>query len=370
MASGGSNIKTNETFIQEVYDLVRDEYRVIGCYKTAFTKIDMLHVECGRIWNVVPNSFLNGRRCGLCFGSHKRTQSQFVQDAYMLVGSDYKVIGGYVNSSTKLDMLHIGCGTTWGITPSSFLTGRRCPSCFGTPKKTHAQFVKQAYDKQGDEYTVMGRYRTTMTKIKMLHNVCGKSWMITPSDFLSGYGCPTCGYKKIGDSLRRTHDEFVNMVYGLVGNEYQVMGEYKGGTQKLDMLHVECGNTWSVTPSSFLHNGRRCPSCSSSKGESTVQQFLEHYNIKFTPQAKFDECKNNRHLPFDFWLPDFNTLIEYNGRQHYVPVSHFGGEEQLKVQRKHDRIKRRFCRKYDINLIEIPYTKFENIETILTEALF
>jgi hypothetical protein len=41
-------------------------------------------------------------------------------------------------------------------------------------------------------------------------------------------------------------------------------------------------------------------------------------------------------LSYDFFLPDFNLLIEYQGRQHFIPVERFGGEETFKIQLEHD----------------------------------
>jgi protein-arginine kinase activator protein McsA len=44
-------------------------------------------------------------------------------------------------------------------------------------------------------------------------------------------------------------------------------------------------------------------------------------------------------LPFDFYLPNLNTCIEYDGEQHYKPISTFGGEEGLRKQQLRDKIK-------------------------------
>ena len=81
-----------------------------------------------------------------------------------------------------------------------------------------------------------------------------------------------------------------------------------------------------------------------------------------------------RRLSFDFYLPDFNLCIEYNGHQHYRPVN-FGGISDKKAQKKYDaqihrdQIKRDFCNKNNIKLIEIPYWNFDNIEEILEREL-
>lgn len=79
-------------------------------------------------------------------------------------------------------------------------------------------------------------------------------------------------------------------------------------------------------------------------------------------------CFNEKFL-VDFYLPDYNTFIEFNGEQHYKPVKWFGGEEKFKQQQERDYALRYYCKEHKITLIEIPYTDFDNIEKILTKEL-
>ena len=72
-------------------------------------------------------------------------------------------------------------------------------------------------------------------------------------------------------------------------------------------------------------------------------------------KKRFIDCIDKRPLSFDFYVPQCNTCIEYQGIQHYKPVERFGGEEQFIIQQKHDMIKKEYCAKNNINLIEIPY---------------
>ena len=78
---------------------------------------------------------------------------------------------------------------------------------------------------------------------------------------------------------------------------------------------------------------------------------------------------NNNLLSYDFYLPDYNMLVECQGIQHEQPVNFFGGEEQFKVQQEHDRRKRQYAKDHSINLLEIAYWDFDNIEEILSREL-
>ena len=96
-------------------------------------------------------------------------------------------------------------------------------------------------------------------------------------------------------------------------------------------------------------------------------------DIKYIREHRFDECynpKTSKKLPFDFFLPEYNMVIEYHGEQHYVKTGYFdnraGGLEGLQYR---DKIKKEFCIKNDISYIEISYKEFNNIENNLKEIL-
>jgi hypothetical protein len=62
-------------------------------------------------------------------------------------------------------------------------------------------------------------------------------------------------------------------------------------------------------------------------------------------------------------------LIEYQGEQHEYPIKLFGGEKQFKIQQEHDKRKREYAEFHGIQLLEIWYWDFDNIEKILEETL-
>ena len=73
----------------------------------------------------------------------------------------------------------------------------------------------------------------------------------------------------------------------------------------------------------------------------------------------FDKCKGNkRKLPFDFYLPDYNTCIEFDGKQHFESVDHFGGDEEFVKRLENDKIKTEYCKNYNIQLIRIRYDDY------------
>jgi len=156
--------------------------------------------------------------------------------------------------------------------------------------------------------------------------------------------------------------------------EYSVVGNYEGFRARIEHVHNICGEAWKTTPSRFLE-GKKCPRCAESRGERRVRKYLTDHSYAFTAQSRFDNCRNINPLPFDFavHLPDRDVLIEYDGEQHYRPVS-FGRDEVgtyrefVEIKRR-DRIKDDYCRANGIDLIRIRYDQFDEIETILERRL-
>ena len=112
-----------------------------------------------------------------------------------------------------------------------------------------------------------------------------------------------------------------------------------------------------------------CPKCHLSKGEIKISNFLNQHNIEYIPQKTFEGCISKRKLPFDFYLPEKNIAIEYDGEHHFIRNEFFGGNKELELSKIRDEIKDNYCKNNSINLIRIPYYDFNEIETILKDII-
>ena len=121
------------------------------------------------------------------------------------------------------------------------------------------------------------------------------------------------------------------------------------------------------------HGGQVCNKCmkSGSQGERRIKQYLERNNIEFVQEKVFQDCKDIRPLPFDFYLPRYNVIIEYDGEQHFTDRGYKTNRfrDTLEYTQYHDDVKNSFCKRFGIKLIRIPYWKYNSIEAILEEAL-
>ena len=105
-----------------------------------------------------------------------------------------------------------------------------------------------------------------------------------------------------------------------------------------------------------------CKKSALSKGEQKVKELLINNNINFLSQKTFSNCLfDNCLLRFDFYLPELNIAIEYQGKQHYEPYEYFGGQEKYLMTLKYDKIKQDYCKNNNIKLIIIPYWDYDKL---------
>ena len=236
----------------------------------------------------------------------------------------------------------------------------------GLPKSSLNEFKKEEYDLEGDEYSVLGEYINTNTPIRMKHNTCGyDEWMVTPHNFKGtpsrkGRRCPKCNDSTFDYSFVKQYIEKEG--YKLLTNNY---------INVFQKLTLECpkGHKFEITFHNFKNGGRRCPRCKFSKGEKEIAEILNKENIKYESQKTFEYCKDKKALPFDFYLPNYNLIIEYDGEQHFDIKHSFDGEKSFWETILHDAIKNSYCEDNNINILRIPFWEFDNIERLIKEKL-
>lgn len=101
-----------------------------------------------------------------------------------------------------------------------------------------------------------------------------------------------------------------------------------------------------------------------SKGETKIEHICNINHIYFISQATFDDCVNpftSYKFRFDFYFPNYNCCIEYDGEQHFKPVEYWGGERGFEEQQYKDKLKNNYCLSHSIRLVRIPYTEYDNL---------
>lgn len=252
--------------------------------------------------------------------------------------------------------------------------GSYCPACgklkATTSRRNSIEYVKSKYEEK-DLILMTDIY---LNNEEQLPFICNKHkdksiQFVSFGSLITGGGCKYCSKESYLEKVTKSHEQFCREVKDKHGDKYIVIGKYTGCKDYIEIFCSNCKESFFIAPHHLLE-GHGCSNCNKSIGESVIEQLLLKSDAIFIKQHKFDNCRGiKRKLPFDFAIFYNNKLkylIEYNGIQHYKPVEMFGGQKQLEKQQYYDNIKVDYCKNNNINLIVIPYWKFKNIESILT----
>lgn len=220
--------------------------------------------------------------------------------------------------------------------------------------------------------------------------VCPKhgTYWLAPSIRQSGRGCPKCGMDRKQQKmieLRGTPILGVNDVESQapdIAKELDTNLSDKvaseiccGSSKKYPWICTKHGTYWA-SPASRYYGGTGCPKCCTSHGEKEIERILVSLNIPYGPQYWTRRCVSKHPLRFDFAIYKrtgnaliLTGLIEFQGEQHYVAVKHFGGQDGLRARKMRDAIKREWCEREGIPLLEIPYGMANEIDDLIIEFL-
>ncbi len=330
-------------------------------------------------WMGIPASMLASLGCPQCIKeklghSLHKTHEEYLEEL-KLKNPNAIPMEKYIDSKTPILHYYKNCGHEVKTSPMVVLrrNGGGCSLCRGTKisksqSKTHEQFVQELLE-VNENIEIQSNYVKSSKKVKCKCKICHNVWDAKANHLLQGHGCPNCAHQILADKLRKTHEQFVNELFAK--NPYiEITGEYITTNKKIDCKCKICNHQWRATPAHLL-KGEGCPSCNESIGERNINIFLSSNNLYYIKYHKYDDLigVGGGLLSYDFYLPHYNLLIEFQGKQHERPIEFFGGEEKFKIQQEHDRRKQNYAKEHNINLLEIWYYDINNVESILTEYL-
>lgn len=126
-----------------------------------------------------------------------------------------------------------------------------------------------------------------------------------------------------------------------------------------------CGKIHYVSAHDLLNN--RINSCGhnkESKGVRKIKILLNDNNINYLTEKTFPTCKfpdTDGSARFDFYLPDYNLLIEYDGEQHFQERDPNFFRDSLEKRQAHDLFKTQWCKENNIPLIRFSYLEVDSI---------
>ena len=279
-------------------------------------------------------------------------------------------------------------GEFW-VTPGNHINGKSgCPTCnkerlkTSQNKLTSEEFIMRSVAIHGDTYDYSKLVYQSMHKPIIV--ICKEHGEFTQSKaqnhLENEYNCPKCleiRYKEHTESTKITYDEAVEKVKRIHRELIEIYdySNYESTDSKITFI---CNKNkkhgkWNTSLHMVTGLGKKgatgCPVCSMSHGERKILFWLRDNDIEHKWQYRIKKPNLNKKsfYIYDFYLPKLKTIIEFDGRQHFVPVEAWGGIKALKKNKKNDAEKTKFAKKLKLNMFRISYKQMENINEVLNK---
>jgi len=244
------------------------------------------------------------------------------------------------------------------------------------PKLSKDDFINKSNKIHNNKYDYsLVEYTYSTDKVEIICPLHGNFNQVAITH-KSGKGCPLCGNLIVAN--RKTQEEFLMEASqahcGLY--DYSKVKYINDKTKVIIICKIH--GDFLQQPGSHIRQTQGCPKCNSSNGELLISSLLSKINVLNIREKRFDGCRYKRSLPFDFYLPEYNLVIEYDGVQHFRPIN-FNGTfktkesllENFELTKLKDKIKNDFCKLEGIKMIRISYKDKDKLnEKILKELLW
>lgn len=366
-------IKLSYEIVKEFIEM--NSYILVS--KQYINKHEKIVIRCpnNHIFEMSFNNFQKGQRCKECnrLEKSKYTKSEVEN---ILKKYNYILIGDYKNINS---LIRVKCkyGHINNIYFRNFKNGIRCKECndrgrlkdkegvFRSSdkkfscgnKKLEYSFVKNIIQGMGFEY-LDPCYNGIKSKVKVKCKQ-GHISEIRFDRLRNIKKCPQCS---------KNEQMFTyQYVKGFIESKgYKILSKKYNGCEKKLLLSCANNHNFLCTFTNFKNANVRCPVCDNSKGEREIAYILNKNNINYISQYKFENCRDKKELPFDFYLVDFNIAIEFDGKQHFELVEIF---KNFKETIWHDILKNIYCEDNNIKLLRIPYWDFNDMEKIILNEI-
>ena len=358
---------TTEEFIKRSKSIHGDKYDYsISNYINSYSNVNIIcHIH--GVFEQKAGDHMNGVNCRSCVNNNiKSTKEEFIEKSKKIHGDNYdydNII--YINCETKVNILCKKHGE-FNQRPSSHLQGNGCPKC-GNNFSSKDNFIinSQKVHQNKYDYSLVD-YKNNKTKVQI---ICSKHGIFEqrPDNHLNlKQECPKCSDEIVRRKNRFSNDIFINKSVKIHGDTYDYkLVNYINTKTNVKIICKKHG-IFEQTPHHHV-SGQGCSSCKESKGEKIIRNFLLKNKINFIPQKSFPKCKNKNLLFFDFYIPQLNICLEFDGEQHFEPIKYFGGLKSFEELKIKDKIKNVFCKENNINLIRL--NNIKTIEIVLKKKL-
>ena len=345
---------TTEEFIEKAKKIhgTRYNYSLVD-YTLSKNEIIIICKEHGQ-FKQKPNSHLNGSGCKECSDT-SLSSKEFISRARKVHGNFYDYSDVVYKGIFSKVVINCKIHGLFKQRPDAHLGGQGCNLCGheSTKKKRSSnseEFIKKALNIHGTKYDYSKvNYKNNSTLITIICPDHG-SFEQQPNNHLFGKGCNDCGIKKSVDSKTYTQEEYLKKAVNIHGDKYDYSKVIYINSDTKIIINCSRHGDFTQDPSDHLQGGG-CGKCIN-KSEGKIAEYLEKKFIIHRSHRIGEELKF-----FDFFLPDYNLLIERDGEQHYQDIKKFslGKKNYMKKQIDNDRYKTELAKKHGYKIARIPY---------------
>lgn len=370
--------KNNEKYLlthkQKIREKFKDYIVVLSDTYVVGESLTYKCLRCQNVWSKKPYDILKSKGCPKCTSklveknkriSFEEFSKQINLDKIMIFKETY------VSTNDPVTCKCTACDYIWVVNQANSLRYYKngCPQCANNIKLTNNDFLKRYSNSINNNIELLENYTSAATPILCKCKMCGHLSYKMPKHIISGQGCKKCASIIIGKKLLLSQKEFEEKIKDRHPT-LKILSEYLGYYKKVSCICSDCSSKWETTPSS-LFNSIGCPFCQMTTGEQLIKNYLKTSNNQYIYQYTYNDLRgiNDGLLSYDFFILNYNILIEFQGRQHEEPVDFFGGKKSFIKQQIHDIRKRKYAKEHNIKLITIWYNQVDKIPEILNNYL-
>jgi len=374
---------TTEEFIKRAKEIHGDKYIYDKVnYINQNTNVIIICPKHGE-FTQMPVAHIHGLSgCSKCSQNYTLTKQEFLEKVNKVHNNFYNYdLLNYKNGKSKIKIICPKHGE-FVQQASEHSYGKGCAKC-GTERmvKSHKLSLEEWVERANEvhdnyyDYSLISKdkLKNQSSKVPIICPEHGVFYQCFCNHVSQKQGCPVCGRVTAGQSHATQLSEVLEEARQAHGEKYDysliTKDNYKNKSQKVKIICPEHG-IFEQSMTNHTNQKQGCPSCRESHGEKSIARLLEKADIKHIREKRFDECKHKNSLPFDFFLPELNILIEYDGEQHFKPLRFLDkvrAEKKLKELQDRDKIKTKWAKDSPYTLYRITYK--ENVEDKMNEII-
>jgi len=363
--------KLTKEFIDKAKKIHGEKYNYdITEYINISTKIKIYCNRCDEIFMQTPHGHLQGygcRKCGWIDGHNKirSTSEEFISKAIKIHNNKFNYdLVRYKNSLSKVNIKCNQCKIIFLQSPNDHLNGYGCKNCADEKLRSNTEeFILKAKYIHGDNFNYdLVEYLKSSYAVKIKCNKCNEFFLQSPATHLKMKKTACYNCSKIST------EEWVYRAKKIHKQKYDYEETYYKNNKGIVKIKCNKCNIFFHQRADHHLRGYGCSKCNESKGEIRVAEYLLENDISFYPQKTFKTLRYKNPLKFDFYIPEINGLVEYDGHGHYIPC--FGStpedkQKNLEDCKRRDKIKNEWAKANNIPLLRIPYWDFDRIEELI-----